>query len=319
MPPNAVKEQRREQAAVLALAVHARGPWHLLAQVLEHVGSALALVELAASAGSSVSDENGRSVPVEELLEPVDAGAVTADELARFASLIESTRAEGHELVTVLDERYPTNLRLVHDRPPFLFVGGTHDPRDSRAVAVVGTRQASQQGLALARSLAAELAVRNVTVVSGLAKGIDGAAHQATLEAGGRTVAVVGTGIRRVYPAEHRELAARIVEQGGAILSQFLPDAPPRQEHFPLRNRTMSGYSIGTVVVEASSTSGAKMQARLALAHNKRLFLVRGLVTSEPWAQRYAEHPATTIVDTVDDVLEVLDAELAPPAQLTLT
>jgi DNA processing protein len=306
---------------VLALAVHARVPWYQVAQAVEHVGSARALLEFATAypPESAITDEHGRSLSVEDLREAVDAAAITEAELDKFEALIEATCAEGVELVTVLDERYPTNLRLVHDRPPFLFIRGSHDPHDSRAVAVVGTREASGEGLELARSLAGKLAQRDVTVVSGLAKGIHRAAHEATLAAGGRTVAVVGTGIRRVYPAEHRELAERIVEEGGAILSQFLPDAPPRPERFPLRNRTMSGYSIGTVVVEASSTSGAKMQARLALAHNKRVFLVRELVTREEWAQRYAEHPAATVVDTVEDVLGVLEAELAPPAQLTLT
>jgi DNA processing protein len=306
---------------VLALAVHARVPWYQVAQAIEHVGSAHTLLEFATAypPESSITDEHGRSLSVEDLREAVDAAAITEPELEQFEALIEATTTEGIELVTVLDERYPTNLRLVHDRPPFLFIRGRHDPHDSRAVAVVGTRQASAEGLELAGSLAGKLAERDVTVVSGLANGIDRAAHEATLAAGGRTVAVVGTGIRQVYPAEHRELAEQIVEQGGAILSQFLPDAPPRPERFPLRNRTMSGYSIGTVVVEASSTSGAKMQARLALAHNKRVFLVRELVTREEWAQRYARHPAATVVDTVDDVLKVLEAELAPPAQLTLT
>lgn len=175
------------------------------------------------------------------------------------------------------------------------------------------------EGLDAARSIASALSERDVTVVSGLARGIDTAAHQAALDAGGRTVAVVGTGIERVYPAENRELADRIVESGGAILSQFLPDSPPRRTNFPIRNRTMSGYAVGTVVVEAGATSGAKMQALLALEHNKRLFLMRELVTREAWAQKYAEHPAATVVDDVDDVLVVLDEELAPPAQLTLT
>jgi DNA processing protein len=222
-------------------------------------------------------------------------------------------------LVTVLDEIYPTNLRLVYNRPPFLFVRGELEAQDERAVAIVGTRQASPAGSEQAQRLARELAGNGVTVLSGLALGIDTAAHTAALEVGGRTVAVVGTGIQRTYPAANRALADRIVAGGGAIVSQFWPDAPPAKWSFPMRNVTMSGMGVGTVVVEASSTSGAKMQARLALEHGKRLFLVESLVMHEEWAQRYAERPGATVVQSVDDVLAALDTELRPVAQLTLT
>src|SRR5262249_28511522 len=177
-------------------------------------------------------------------------------------ALIEKVCVNDVRLVTVLDDDYPRNLRRVHDRPPFLFTRGDHRPDDARAVAVVGTRQASMEGLDAARSIASALSERDVTVVSGLAGGTDAAAHPAALEAGGRTVAVVGTGIERVYPAENRELADRIVESGGAILSQFLPDSPPRRTNFPIRNRTMSGYAVGTVVVEAGAAEGGARAAR---------------------------------------------------------
>lgn len=181
----------------------------------------------------------------------------------------------------------------------------------------MGTRKASEQGLEQARALSRELAERGVTVLSGLARGIDAAAHEAALEAGGRTVAVMGTGIERIYPREHGPLGERIAERG-ALVSQFWPDAPPTRQSFPMRNVVMSGMAVGTIVLEASSTSGARMQARLALEHGKRLFLVRSLVMQESWARRYAEHPATTVVESVEDVLDVL-AEMAQPVeQLTL-
>ena len=129
----------------------------------------------------------------------------------------------------------------------------------------------------------------------------------------------MGTGIQRVYPAENRELAARIVEAGGALVSQFWPDAPPTRYSFPMRNVVMSGMAVGTVVVEASSTSGAKMQARLALDHGKRLFLVESLVMHEKWARDYAERPGATVVKSVDDVLVALESELrSGVSQLTL-
>ncbi|MBB5075865.1 DNA protecting protein DprA [Nonomuraea endophytica] len=133
--------------------------------------------------------------------------------------------------------------------PPILFTKGT-PAEDTRAIAVVGTRQASEQGLRTASAVARDLALVGVTVVSGLAKGIDAAAHRAALEAGGRTVAVIGTGIDQSYPAENRALQ-RQISRDGLLLSQFWPDAPPSQRNFPMRNAVMSGYAAATVVVEA--------------------------------------------------------------------
>jgi DNA processing protein len=299
-------ERRREQAAVLALAAHARGQWHLVARLVGEVGSAAAIVEGCMS---------GFETP--ELLDSIEFPVEPA-ELDRQAELIAELAAEGVELVTVLDAGYPRNLRLVYDRPPFLFVRGRLDPDDTRAIAVVGTRTASPEGLEQADRLARSLAERDVTVVSGLARGIDAAAHQGAIDAGGRTVAVLGTGIRLVYPRGHEELAKRIVESGGALVSQFWPDSPPTRYRFPMRNRTMSGLALGTVVVEASHTSGARMQARIALEHGKRVFLVEGLVTRERWAQRYRDHAGATEIATVDDVLGVVERLEQPVSQLTL-
>src|SRR5207248_2944280 len=122
-----------------------------------------------------------------------------------------------------------------------------------------------------------------------------------------------------LYPAKNRELAERIVSQGGTLVSQFWPDAPPTKFSFPMRNVVMSGMAIGTVVIEASKTSGAKMQARLALEHGKRLFLVESLVMQEPWASEYAKRPGATVVQSVDDVMVALDSELQSVEQLTLS
>ncbi|WP_196449157.1 DNA-processing protein DprA [Planomonospora sp. ID82291] len=140
---------------------------------------------------------------------------------------------------------------------------------DRRAIAVVGTRQASEQGLRIASAVARELALNKVTVVSGLARGIDIAVHRAALEAGGRTVAVIGTGINRFYPSENRALQQRIAQEG-AVVSQFWPDAPPSKQSFPMRNAVMSGYAAATVVVEAPWKSGARIQARLASGSRAR-------------------------------------------------
>jgi DNA processing protein len=297
----------REQAAVLALVKRAQKEWHLVAQLLESTGSALRAIR---------GEWSGFEPP--ELISAVTTLDVSPDELDEYEALIADGASAGVSLVTVLDESYPTNLRLVYNRPPFLFVRGELRPEDERAIAVVGTRSASASGREQAERLARELAANDVTVLSGLALGIDTAAHESTLDSGGRTIAVMGTGFRRVYPAANRALADRIVMGGGAVVSQFWPDAPPTRWSFPMRNVTMSGMAVGTVVVEASSTSGAKMQARLALEHGKRLFLIESLVLHEEWARRYADRPGTTVVESVDDVLTALDGELRPVEQLTL-
>lgn len=297
-----------EQAAALALVARARSEWYLVSQLLDVTGSARRIIE---------RDWTGFEPP--ELQAAITDEPVTEDDVERYQRLIDDLEGEGVSLVTVLDDAYPTNLRMIYNRPPFLFVRGTLRPEDDRAIAVVGTRGASDEGRALADRLARELAAGGVTVLSGLALGIDGAAHQAALDAGGRTVAVVGTGIRRTYPRDHEKLAEQIVESGGAIVSQFWPDAPPTQWSFPMRNVTMSGMGVGTVVIEASKTSGAKNQARRALEHGKRLFLVEALVMQEPWARDYAQRPGTTVVKSIDDVITALDTDLTPAQQLTLT
>lgn len=297
---------REEQAAVLALVANTAGEWHRTADLIEGARSALRIVR---GEWTGFEPDEIRSSDL--------VAAVDDAELERYRQMIESLEGRGVRLLTVLDDGYPANLRQVYNRPPFVWVRSSLRREDHRAVAVVGTRQASAAGLAEAQSLARQLASRGVTVLSGLARGIDAAAHQAALDAGGRTIAVMGTGINRVYPAEHRDLAERIVEKG-ALVSQFWPDSPPAKWSFPMRNVVMSGLAVGTVVVEASSTSGAKMQARLALEHGKRLFLVESLVMREEWAKRYAEHPGATVVQSVDDVVDVLAVAAQRVEQLVL-
>ena len=191
--------------------------------------------------------------------------------------MLEGTEADGIRLTTVLDDDYPVNLRTIYNLPPFLFYRGTPRPDDALSVAVVGTRQATADGLSRAERMARLLVGADVTVLSGLARGVDTVAHQACLDAGGRTIAVLGSGIRRVYPAENRTLAEQITGHG-AVVSQFWPDASPTSYTFPRRNVVTSGMSQGTVVIEASATSGAKMQARLAIEHGKQVFLLHSLV-----------------------------------------
>jgi DNA processing protein len=225
----------------------------------------------------------------------------TPPDVSAMALQLEGWLSQGLSLVTCLDATYPVNLRRIHNLPPFLFVRGKLRPDDAYAVAVVGTRRASAEGLRRARRMATGLANAGVTVVSGLARGIDTAAHEATLDAGGRTIAVLGSGLLKMYPPENDGLAARISESG-AVVSQFFPSSPPTKFSFAIRNVVTSGLGQGTVVIEASATSGAKMQARLALQHGKQVFLLASLVRGYEWAERYSRRGATVVSDVRDVV-----------------
>lgn len=223
--------------------------------------------------------------------------------------------AEGVKFLTPFDEEYPANLRDSKSPPPFVFVRGQLRPQDCQAVAVVGTRACSESGRRRALKLSRALVEAKVTVVSGLALGIDTAAHQGALAGQGRTLAVVGTGLYTVYPPENGRLQERILEQGGAIVSQFWPEFTGRKggSNFIARNRTMADLSLATVVVEASFRSGARSQAAYVQKTGGRLFLLRSLVSSEKWAAEAAEKPGSRIVDTIEDVLRALPSRnLAP-------
>jgi DNA processing protein len=215
---------------------------------------------------------------------------------------LEHAERVGARLTTVLDDDYPANLRLVPNLPPFLFYRGSLHADDAYSIAVVGTRQAGEEGLRRAARMARELQNRGVRIYSGLARGVDTAAHTATLDSGGRTLAVIGTGITKCYPPENRTLTERIVETG-AVISQFWPSSPPAKWTFPRRNIVMSGLSQATCVIEASSTSGAKLQARCAFEHGKQVFLLRSLVAAQPWAAKMLAERKAIEVDDVDAIV----------------
>lgn len=239
-----------------------------------------------------------------------------ADE--RVASEIEAADSVGARLVTVLDDDYPTNLTIVPDLPPFLFVRGSLVSGDVCSAAVVGTRQASETGLARAARMSRELAESSITVVSGLARGVDTAAHTAALDSGGRTIAVLGTGITRCYPAENRALAERIPTQG-ALVSQFWPTRTPGRDTFPRRNHVTSGISRGSVVIEASRTSGAKMQARIAAEHGKYVWLISSLVDTQDWARRMVSDGRAIVVRSSDEIISRVCANSTPSPRLAPT
>jgi DNA processing protein len=216
---------------------------------------------------------------------------------------------QGWVLVTILDPGYPTRLRGIHQAPPVLFARGSM-VQDEPAVSVVGSRKTSERGLVIAAAVARELVSRRITVISGLAAGIDTTAHRAALAAGGRTVAVIGTGINKVYPAENRDLQEEIATRG-LVLSQFLPDAPPQKHHFPMRNATMSGYGLATVVVEAGEHSGARGQARIAVEHGRPVILTDAVVERNEWARSLLGRPGVHTASSLAEVLAVVDGIIA--------
>jgi len=188
---------------------------------------------------------------------------------------IERADRLGADLVSLSSERYPHSLRFTHDPPTVLYVRGRLERSDVEAIAIVGSRAASAYGISTAERLARDLASTGIVIVSGLALGIDAAAHRGALAAGGRTIAVLGCGIDRIYPVQHRRLAAQI-EASGAILSEFPIGAAPEPGNFPRRNRVVSGLALGVVVVEAGEKSGSLITARLALEQGREVLAVPG-------------------------------------------
>jgi DNA processing protein len=205
------------------------------------------------------------------------------------------------------DEEYPTRLNELHDGPPVLYVRGSLTPADERAVAIVGTRRATSYGREATRRFAGELAAAGVTVISGLARGIDAVAHEAAVQAQGRTIAVLGCGVDVVYPPEHRELAETIANHG-ALVSEYPPGTPPDAPNFPARNRLISALSIGVLVAEAPARSGALITADFAADQGRQVFAVPGGILGANSAGCHALiRDGATLVTTTAELLDDLN------------
>ncbi len=243
-------------------------------------------------------------------------GAAGAD-AARYAEdqVRRLERVRGR-CVTLWDEEYPPHLRAIYDPPPLLFVRGAVEPSDAASVALVGTRAPSAYGLQAAQRFAAGFARLGVTVVSGLARGIDTAAHDAALGAGGRTLAVIGSGIDVPYPPENRGLAARIAACG-AVVSEYPMGTKPDAGNFPRRNRIISGITLGTVVLETAVDGGAMITARTALDQNREVFAYPAPVREGTPAgtNRLIHEGKALLVESVDDVLAELGSRLGDLAR----
>jgi DNA processing protein len=237
---------------------------------------------------------------------PLDGMELPGSALERARAMLAQWRRCDFDIVTVLDPGYPLALRAVHQLPPALFVKGRLYA-DDIGVSVVGSRSASGRGISTASKIAENLVQRGISVISGLAAGIDTAAHNATLGAGGRPVGVLGTGINRTYPPENRDLHAAVAA-AGALVSQFMPDAPPGKHTFPMRNATMSGLGLATVIVEASEYSGSRIQARLAVEHGRPVILTDNVVKSTSWGRCLQNRPGVHVAGNTFDVIGIVDS-----------
>jgi DNA processing protein len=235
--------------------------------------------------------------------------------IERELTAIERERVEVRSL---LDSAYPTRLKMIADPPPLLYITGTLTEQDELAVAVVGARRATAAGRAMTEEVSHDLAAAGITVVSGLARGIDAAAHQGALAAKGRTIAVLGCGIDRTYPPEHERLR-RQIEERGAILSEAPMGAPPHSHHFPRRNRIISGLSLGVIVTEAAIRSGSLITARLAAEQGREVFAVPGFVKAETSRGTNALlKEGATLIERAQDVIDAILPQLEEAARLRL-
>lgn len=230
----------------------------------------------------------------------------TRAQLSPMAEL-EALEKANIKALTWDDEHYPPSLRNLADAPPVLYVKGQITQSDMVAIGIVGTRNATIYGREVAEMLATDLVRNGITVVSGLARGIDGTAHKAAIDAGGRTLAVMGSGVDVIYPPEHRKLAQQIAEHG-ALISDYPPGTQPEATNFPPRNRIISGLSLGVVVVEADEKSGALITTQFAAEHGREVFAVPGNIFSKTsrGTNKLIQNGAKTVL-SVNDILEELN------------
>lgn len=269
--------------------------------LLDHFGSAEAVLS---AAPSELREVPGVGPKISESIRKAGRQIDVEAELALC-------RQEQIGILAEWDEAYPRALREIPDPPGVLFVRGEIRPQDALAVGIVGTRHATPYGLRTAERLGGSLARAGFTVISGLARGIDAAAHRGALAAGGRTLAILGSGVLNIYPPEHAILATEVAARG-AVISESPPRAEPLAGSFPQRNRIISGMSLGVIVVEAGDHSGALITARLAMEQGRQVFAVPGRI--EDRTSRGCHHlirDGARLLESVDDVLE----ELGPLAQ----
>jgi len=275
---------------------------------------ARAMARLGAAGGSGAARVFEASLTeLESVGMPAKAAQFVFDGRARAAAEDEAKRVAetGGSFLTREDKAYPERLDSIYDPPAVLWIRGDAAVLDRPGIAVVGTRQPTPYGLGMAEMLSRDLANRRLTILSGMARGVDTAAHKGALDAGGKTVAVWGTGIDVVYPKENKKLAERIVASGGTIVSEFPLGTFPAPQNFPLRNRILSGMSVGVLVVEAGEYSGTRITARCAMEQNRDVYAVPGNVTNKnAWGPNTLIKQGAKLTATWEDVWEDLPSQI---------
>jgi DNA processing protein len=279
-------------ALVLSPGMGATRTW----KVMRRLGEPERLFE------ASLTDLEGLGMPAHsaQFVFERKARAAAEDEWKRVLE-------NGGRILTPVDEQYPERLRQIYDPPAVLWIRGSAESLSRPGIAVVGTRHPSTYGLGMAEMLARDLAARRLTIFSGMARGVDTAAHKGTLVAKGNTVAVWGTGIDVIYPKENKRLAEQIVESGGTIVSEYPLGTFPAPQNFPVRNRILSGMSLGVLVIEAAEYSGTRITARLAMEQNRDIYAVPGNVTNKnAWGPNTLIKQGAKLTATWEDVWEDL-------------
>ena len=301
-------DHRRTVREVLALSrVRGVGPARLRA-LLDHFRESGAILRATARELNCVPGIDQRTaLTISAFFRqgiPPETAAFADEQIARMEYL-------GATFVHILDPLYPPHLLRIYDPPSFLFALGTLDPSDAASIAIVGTRKPTQYGRRAAETFAAALAGRGISIISGLARGIDTFAHAAALQAGGRTIAVIGSGLDVLYPPENAGLARRIADHG-AVLSEFPMGTKPDAVNFPQRNRIVSGMSLGTLVVETSVDGGAMITARAALDQDREVFAIPSPVDGKTrnGTNQLLREGHAQLCETVDDILTELDPKL---------
>lgn len=266
---------------------------------------------------------------LEGLRIPAKSAQFLSDGRARAAAEDEMKRAReaGGSIVTFEDAAYPVRLKEIFDPPAVLWVRGNLSALNRPGIAVVGTRQPTPYGAGMAEKLSRDLALRKIVILSGMARGVDTAAHKGAIEAGGTTVSVWGTGIDVIYPKENKRLAEQIVASGGAVISEYPLGTFPAPQNFPIRNRILSGMSVGVLVIEAAEYSGTRITARCAMEQNRDVYAVPGNVTNKnAWGPNTLIKQGAKLTATWEDVWEdlpshvrlELDDESNPPETASL-
>lgn len=283
----------------------------LILNMVDEVGSirTRALLRRFGSFGKALKAKEADIAGIKEIGPRLAPKIVKSIEEIDIKKEIDLISRYGVKVMSFLDDDYPKHLKEIHSPPVILYIKGKILPQDETAVAIVGSRRASFYGMQTAEKLGFELALRGITVVSGLARGIDSSAHKGALKAKGRTIAILGSGQAHIYPKEHKALAEEI-SKNGAVISEFPMATIPDKSNFPKRNRVISGLSLGVVVVEAAEKSGALITADFALEEGKEVFAVPGKVDSDNsrGTNRLIKQGAR-LIESVDDVLEELNLE----------